>query len=262
MGKVVIVIQARVASSRLPGKVLEPVCSKPLLWHVIERAKRCQKANQIVVATPMTRDDLQVVSIADECGVTSFQGSEHDVLERFYEAAGLNLADVVVRMTADCPLIHPETVDSMVKLLEDEKADYVCVDPQFPGLETGVEVLTFDALEKAHRLAVKDYQKEHVTLYIREHPEAFKIALYQADPLFRRKDIRITVDEPQDLVLIRHLYDTLYQEAEIIDLRKVVSYLDTHPEKRTLNADVQMSRANQLSVSKKITDKIVKESGK
>lgn len=262
MEKVIAIIQARMGSTRLPGKVLEPLSGKPLIWHVIERAKRCKTIDQVVVATPKTVEDLQLVAAVGECEIASHQGSIDDVLERYYETAKLYDADIIVRMTGDCPLIHPQTVDGMVNVLKSSGADYVCSDPKYPGIETGVEVLTFDALEKIHKLATKDYQKEHVTFYLREHPETFKISLHQTDRLFRRKDIRITVDESEDLALIAHLYKIFYQEGEIIDLKEVVSYLIQNPEIRKMNADVKISQANQLSISKEITDKIIKESQK
>lgn len=258
MGKVDLIIQARANSSRLRRKAFKEMRGKPLLWHVIERAKKCRTVDQITVATTKLEEDSEIVEIAQECEVNTFRGSEQDVLRRYHDCAWNSMADVVVRMTGDCPLIHPPTVDAMVTLLEEKNVEYVCPDPRHKSLETGVEVFTYNALKKIHKRATEDYQKEHVTLYLREHPEEFSIALFIPDPLFQRKDIRLTVDYPEDLKLMRHLYKEFYRKDEIIDLRDVVQYLDKHPAIRESNLNVELSQANQLSVSDSITEKIIR----
>lgn len=258
MKKVAAIIQARVGSTRLPNKSIALIQGKPLIWHVIERAKYCLKVSEVVVATSISPEDQQIADIADMCGAAVFRGSETDVLSRYCFAAQEAAADVVVRMTGDCPLIHPPTVDRMIALLLNQEVDYVCADPRFPSLETGLEVLTFSALDKAFEKSAQDYQKEHVTLYIREHPEEFLLALYTSEPQFRRDDIRITVDYPEDLALIRKMYELFFREGEIVDLHKVVAYLDQHPNLRKSNINVKLSRANQLSASDQISQRIIK----
>lgn len=258
MSKVDLIIQARANSTRLKRKSFKQMRGKPLLWHVIERAKRCQTVDQISVATTRLNDDREIVEIADACKVRAFTGSENDVLRRYYDCAWSSMADVVVRMTGDCPLIHPPTVDAMVTLLKEKEVDYVCPDPRHRSLETGVEVFTMDALEKMHKRAKEGYQKEHVTLYLREHPEEFSIALYVPDPMFQRKDIRLTVDYPEDLEVIRHLYRKFYRDGDILDLKQVVEYLDQHPAIRESNIQSKLSEANQLSISDSITENIIR----
>lgn len=258
MSKVDLIIQARANSTRLRRKCFKQMRGKPLLWHVIERAKKCQNVDQITVATTRLKEDREIVELAEQCQVRAITGSENDVLKRYYDCAWNSMADVIVRMTGDCPLIHPPTVDTMVSLLEDKRVDYVCPDPRHRSLETGVEVFTMDALEKMHKRATKDYQKEHVTLYLREHPEEFSIALYTPDPIFQRTDIRLTVDYPEDLEVIRHLYRKFYREGEILDLKQVVTYLDKHPAIRESNLQSELSEANKLSISDSITEKIIR----
>lgn len=258
MAKVHLIIQARANSTRLKRKCFEQICGKPLLWHVIDRAKRCDKVDEIFVATTQSEEDSEIIKIAEQSEVGSFAGSEHDVLKRYYDCAKKSEAEVVVRMTGDCPLIHPPTVDAMVALLEEKKVEYVSPDPRHRSLETGLEVFTMGALEKMHKKAVKDYQKEHVTLYLRENPEEFSIALYIPEQLFQRKDIRLTVDYPEDLALIRQLYEIFYRDGEIVDLKQVVDYLDQHSALRASNIGAELSQANKLSTSDAITERIIR----
>ncbi|CCB91439.1 uncharacterized protein MJ1063 [Waddlia chondrophila 2032/99] len=258
MEKVSIIIQARSGSSRLSQKAFAEVCGKPLLWHVIERAKLSKRISDIIVATTTRSEDRAILELAKSCNVHAYAGSEEDVLQRYYEAALKNGADVIVRMTGDCPLIHPPTVDAMIALLQEKKADYVCPDPRHRSLETGLEVFTMKTLREMHEKAVENYQREHVTLYLREHPESFKIALHIPDQIFQRKDIRITVDYLEDLELIRIIYRELYREGEIIDLKKVVEFLDQHPEFKDLNIHAKLSKANQLSISDAVSEKIIR----
>jgi spore coat polysaccharide biosynthesis protein SpsF len=255
--KVVIIIQARTSSTRLRRKALKKVSGKSLIWHVIERAKICRLADQVVLATTDAPGDSELLDIATECRISKFVGDEQDVLSRYYDAATAHSADVVVRMTGDCPLIHPPTVDAMIQLQSDTQVDYVCPDPRHRSLEAGVEVFTYEALGRIHERATEPFHKEHVTLYLREHPESFSVALYQPDPIFQRQDIRLTVDYAEDLRLIRHLYKKFYREGEIVDLKEVVEYLDRNPALRSWNSESQESLANQHSMSEAICGRIV-----
>lgn len=254
MTKVVAVIQARTHSTRLRDKVLLEIAGKPMLWHVIERTKKCQTVNNIVVATTEREEDAAILQLAEKCQVEGFAGDENDVLDRFYQAAKKSSATIIVRITADCPLIHPPTIDEMVKRCEQEKVDYVCLDPAIPTFEVGVEVMTCIALEKAKTLAKNNDQKEHVTLYIRENPDLFSITV--SPPSFKRDDIRLTVDEEADFRLMCEIYRRLYKENQTIDLRDVVTLFDDHPELKQINATVKSSKINQHSFSDAIEKKI------
>ncbi len=258
MENICIIIQARAGSTRLKRKIFADISGKALLWHVIERAKRSSRASDVVVATTTAPEDAEVLELADSCGVRSYAGAMDDVLNRYYEAASEAKADVIVRMTGDCPLIHPPTIDAMIATLQENHADYVCPDPRHRSLETGLEVFTMGTLQRMQEQAEEVYQREHVTLYLRENPEQFKIGLYIPDQMFQRKDIRLTVDYPEDLELIRQVYDQLYHEGEIVDLKAVVHYLDQHPDLRQSNIDAELSAANQLSISDSISEKIIR----
>ena len=159
MKKVVAIIQARMGSTRLPGKVLKEISGKPMLWHVIERVKRCKEIDNIVIATTSKDEDKAIIYIAEKCGVETYAGSENDVLDRYYQAAKKVNADVIIRITADCPLINPTTIDEMINICLNENIEYVCGYPNIPSIEEGMEVISLPALEKVKSLGTDDYQK-------------------------------------------------------------------------------------------------------
>jgi spore coat polysaccharide biosynthesis protein SpsF len=256
--KVVAIIQARMGSTRLPGKVMLPIARKPMLWHVIERVKMCKKVDSIVVATTTNQDDKIIMELVEKCGIETFTGKENDVLDRYYQTAKKFSADIIVRITADCPLINPDTIDKMVTLCLKENADYICGHPNFSSIEQGMEVISFSTLEKLKTLTSKDYQREHVTIYIKENPELFKIATIIPKKIFQRKDMRLTVDTKDDLQLMREIYNRLYKKNEIIDLEDVVSLLENTPDLKKINMNVEMSNVNKYASSQTLKKKILK----
>jgi spore coat polysaccharide biosynthesis protein SpsF len=256
-GKALAIIQARAGSTRLPKKVLQEISGHPMLWHVIERTKRCKSIGKVIVATTTLAEDDAVEGIAKNAKIACFRGDVHDVLGRYYLAAKDAGGDIVVRITADCPLIHPETVDRMVDLLRTKKADYACLDPSIATFETGVEAFTFKTLFDVYEKASEKRQKEHVTLYIRENPERFKIALLKPDPLFQRKDLRVTVDTAEDLQFMSEVYNSLYKEGEIVDLKKVLDWIEKNPTLKEINAHVKLSEVNKYAQSEKMRKKLL-----
>ncbi len=255
---VVAIIQARMGSTRLPGKVMMPIVGKPMLWHVIERVKRCKNIDSIVVATTSKKENNPIIELAKKCKVEIFIGSENDVLDRYYQAATKFNADIIVRITADCPLINPNTIDKMINLCLKENADYICGHPDFHSIEQGVEVVSFAALKKMMNMATKDYQKEHVTIYIKENPELFKISAIKPGLIFRRKGMRLTVDTKEDIKLIREIYNRLYKENEIIDIKDVVRLLINNLNLKKINFKVEMSNINKYASSQILKRKILK----
>jgi len=255
--KVVAIIQARMGSTRLPGKVLKNIGGKAMLWHIIERVKRCKNVDSIVVATTTRQEDKMIIELTEKCVVETFAGKENDVLDRYYQAAKKFSADVIVRITADCPLINPITIDNMIDSCLKEDADYICGHPDFPSIEQGMGVVSFSALSKLKSLANKDYQREHVTIYIKENPELFKIVAFIPKIIFQRKDMRLTVDTKEDLRLMREIYDKLYKENEIIDIEDVVRLLVNNPELKKINSKIKMSEINKYA-SSKILKKVLK----
>lgn len=225
------IIQARLGSTRLPGKVLKEISGKPMLWHVINRVKRCKNIDKIVLATSELEQDDVLEEFARENDIAYFRGSEEDVLSRYYYAATQFNADIIVRLTGDCPLIDPKVVDKVILSHINSSADYTSnvIKRTFPrGLDT--EVINFQTLKKAFEEAEEQYQREHVTPYILENPALFKLNSIEARGKIRRPDIRITVDTPEDLKFIRGIFSILYKQNEIFYVEDVIDLLDQRPE--------------------------------
>ena len=239
------IIQARMGSTRLPGKTLMDISGHPMLWHVVNRARQIEALDEIVVATSDNASDDSIVAFCKQERIPCFRGDEDDVLDRYYQAAKWIGADVIVRITPDCPLIDPDVVDDVVKCYVDGDYDYVSNTdpPTFPdGLDT--EVFSFEALERAWREAKLQSEREHVTPYIRKHPELFRIGnvTYGED----LSSMRWTVDEPQDLEFVRAVYDHL--ESMSSGMADVLDVLKKHPELMEINAGIGRNEGYQKSV--------------
>lgn len=238
---IAIIVQARMGSTRLPGKVLAPVLGRPLLEYQLERLGRSTLASSILVATTVGSRDDAIVGLCRRLGVAAFRGDETDVLRRYMQAATLADADVVVRSTADCPLIDPSVVDEVIGRLLASKCDYASntLTRTFPrGLD--VEAMTRTALEAAHRDAVDPADREHVTRFLYRHPERFRLCSVE-----RAQDLsseRWTVDTREDLELVRRILETLYPGQPSFGINEVVALLDRHPDWRGLNAEVAQRR--------------------
>lgn len=234
--KTVVIIQARMGSTRLPGKVMKDLCGKTVLQHVIERVRiGCEN---IVIATSDKPQDDAIEAEAKRCGAKVFRGSEHDVLSRYYGAAKENNADLVVRVTSDCPLYDGFLLRDMLAYFKDE--DYLsnCLERRFPrGLDT--EIFTFAALEKAHKEAKQDFEREHVTPYINRNPELFKIRHYKQQPDLSA--LRWTLDTDEDWQMIEAVYKALYK-GKIFSTVEVVNFLQAHPEVAEINAHIEQKK--------------------
>ncbi len=205
------ILQARMSSTRLPGKVLMPLAGRPMILRQIERLSRCRSLSRVIVATSTDpTDDPLHTHLASE-GVEVYRGPLHDVLGRFLGCASeFGLSGDIVRLTADCPLIDPSVVDEAIELRKSTGADYVSNSLQrtYPrGLD--VEVFPLQILEEAGRDAVDAYDREHVTPYIYRHPEVYTCRdLLQAERNDRH--LRWTVDTPEDYAFVAKVYDALY----------------------------------------------------
>lgn len=198
-------------STRLPGKVMLDLCGKTVLEHVINRVKKVKNIDEIIVATTNKSSDDIIEEVALKCGTKTFRGSEEDVLSRYYHAAKKNGADVVVRITSDCPLIDPEITGKIVDyyLINKHKFDYVSntIVRTFPrGLDT--EVFSFEALERAFNQARLQNEREHVTPYIWDNPHEFSLGYYKNDVDY--SNYRWTLDTEEDYKLIKKIYEYLY----------------------------------------------------
>ena len=231
------IVQARMSSSRLPGKVLMEIVGKPALWHLVDRLSKSRFIDKIVIATSDREEDKPILRLAKDMGVGSFAGSETEVLDRYYQAAQKYDVEAIVRVTADCPLIDPELVDKIIGIYMDSKGDldYVRKGQSYPdGLD--VEVFSFKALEKAWKEAKKKSQRgEYVTTYIWGNPEIFNTLTVENE-----KDLshmRWTVDYERDFELVTKIFENLYKEGEVFYLRDILEFLDKNPGLAELNRD-------------------------
>ena len=239
--KTVAIIQARMGSTRLPGKVMRVLMDKTVLGHVIQRVRACTRVDEVVVATTERLQDDVVVKEAAAHGALTFCGSEEDVLSRYYGAAKNRGAGVVVRITSDCPLYDPSVLGSMLDQLSnagDSGPDYLSnsLVRTFPrGLDT--EVFTFEALARAFREANHPYQREHVTAYLYEHPELFRLASYTQRT--DRSQLRWTLDTAEDWAFIVEVYRALYVPGTIFSTDAVLELIAHRPELAAINAHVK-----------------------
>lgn len=238
--KVVAIIQARVRSIRLPGKALMDISGKPMLWHVINRLKHSRRLDLIVVATTTNKLDDAIEEFCRQYDVAFYRGSETNVLDRYYKAASNYKASVVVRITSDCPFIDPIVVDTAVsELLEHpERFDIVSntANRTYPrGLD--VEVFSFSALSMCNKRATEDYQKEHVTRYIYEHPDLFRH--YNLDNDTDLSHLRWTVDEIADMKFAREIYKRLFKEDSIFFMEEIIGILEKEPGLNEINRDIR-----------------------
>lgn len=244
--KTVAIIQARMGSTRLPGKVMKLLAGKTVLAHVIERVKACPLLSDVVVATTTLQQDEVIVAEAVRCGAKYFCGSKDDVLSRYYHAARAFNADIVVRITSDCPLFDPTI---LTKMLQDflarakggEALDYYsnALQPSFP-LGLSAEIFTFTALTRAFSEATKDYEREHVTPYFYQHPDLFAIdGLTHVDDL---SHYRWTLDTAEDFDLITKIYDHVYEEGRLFQTDEVIQLLKDKPTLAKINAHVRQKQ--------------------
>lgn len=238
-----IIIQARMASERLPGKILRPLAAGgfPMLVWVVERCRQVKKADRVIVATTKNPSDEQVVDLCQKRGYPYFRGSEEDVLGRYVSCLEAYALNTVVRVTADCPFISPEIIERSIDLFRRERYDYVNntrFKKSFPrGLD--VEVLSQEVLRKISQLATRDTDKEHVTLYIYRNPQEFSIGTLEADPPYHAPELRLTVDTEEDFELASEIARAFQKEGVLVDTRKVIEFLKNHLEIAAINSRVQ-----------------------
>lgn len=234
---VVAVVQARMGSTRLPGKVLKNMGGESVLARVVKRLRRSSLISEVVIATSASPGDAAVVREADRVGVRCFRGSERDVLDRFYQAARMFHAELVVRITSDCPLIDAEITDKAIRAFINDRPDYAsnALERTYPrGLDT--EVISADALARAWREAKEPYEREHVTPFLYEHPELFSIVSVGNDVDY--SSFRWTLDTLEDLEFIRAVYGR-FDNRDDFSWRDVLALLEREPALRELNSQVR-----------------------
>ncbi len=238
--KTVIIVQARMTSTRLPGKILKTVLERPLLEYQIERLRRVKLADEIVIATTVNDTDVPIVELCERLQVPFFRGSEEDVLERYYLAAKEHNADAVVRITSDCPLIDPYIIDSVIGYFVDNQDQYDYVSNIYTrtyprGMDT--EVFTFKALEEACQEATKYSDREHVTEFIYLQPDRYKIGNISNSE--DHSHHRWTVDTIEDFTLIKNLIEAIYPTNPRFTMNDVLQVMDKNPDWYQINADIK-----------------------
>lgn len=236
MKRVTAIIQARMGSTRLPGKVLMPIMGRPLLDYLMERIKRCSSVDDIIIATTRLAEDDAIAQYCEEREIHCYRGSSENVLERYHDAARTFEAKHIMRLTGDCPLCEPAICDKVAEEFFQHEADYVFTGSSFAeGLDC--EVFSFHALKIASEQALLSSEKEHATLFFRNHPELFQtLALENEtdDSLYR-----VTVDESEDFAVVEAVIEALVPTLGLgFTFDDVRNFLEKAPAIRSMNTHI------------------------
>jgi spore coat polysaccharide biosynthesis protein SpsF len=241
-GRVTAIVQARMGSTRLPGKVLRPLAGRPMLVRIVDRVRACPAVSRVIVATSDRDGDEPIRQLCAAEQIDCFAGSEHDVLDRFYSAALSFHGDPLIRITADCPLVDPTLLAKLVALFDGGGYDHAGVatgagalflgEGRYPdGLDA--ECFSFAALERAWREATSPQDREHVTPYIWRNVDRFRCGQLTSPTDYSQ--LRWTVDNEADFDLIARVYDALYRPGAVFGMEDVLQYLAAHPELAATN---------------------------
>ena len=247
--RVVAIVAARMASSRYPGKAMAPLAGRPLLEVLLERIASVPVLDSVALATSSHAENEVLVAVARKMGIPTFQGEEDDVLRRYIDCARNMNADHVVRVTGDNPLTDLESLEALVELHLGAGADYTYV----PGdaLLMGIlsEVVSRSALERSWDRGEAKHRSELMTLYIKEHPDEFRIQTAELPAGLYRPEYRLTVDEAEDVALMQALFDRLAVPGKLVTTREAIALLDREPELARMNAHLSHKAANLRSVA-------------
>lgn len=233
------IIQVRVNSSRLPGKVLLKVKNKTLLEHLILRVKESKKIDEIIIATTKNKLDDQIEKFCIKNEIKFFRGDENDVLSRYFESAKQFKIKTIIRLTGDTPLIDPSVIDDVINFYEKHNFEYVSNFFPFPRLFPdgyNVEVFSFEILKKCHLESTRPSEREHVTPYITMQPKEFSIGKFEC-PIDLSK-YRFNLDYYEDFLLIEKILENLYSEEKIFSMDDIIQFLDKNPEIFKINAHI------------------------
>ncbi|MCH1430797.1 MAG: acylneuraminate cytidylyltransferase [Chlamydiales bacterium] len=233
-----IIVQARMTSTRLPGKVMKKVKGKALLEYQIERMLCCKSIKNVIIATTENAEDDVIVDFCRDNDVAYFRGDENDVLSRYYEAAKAFNVDLICRSTSDCPLIDPAIIDRVVNYYHDNQPELDYVTCTGYPLGMSAEVFSFKILEEAFQEAKKDYEREHVTPYFYKNPfKKFKVGrVYPED---NAPKYRLTVDTDDDLKLVEKILDNLYSKKPLFSLKDINELMARHPAWSKINSHIR-----------------------
>ncbi len=240
MKRIVILVQARMGSTRLPGKILKPILGKTLLERFLERVSICELASEVAVITSTSPEDERLEDLCRISGYTCFRGSQHDLLDRHYKAAKQLQADAILKIPSDVPLIDPKIIDRGIKVfLDSQPIDFVSnLHPATYPDGNDVEIMSLDALERAWREASKPYEREHTTPYFWNTEGIFQIANFTMDDKGTNLSMshRWTIDYQEDYEFIKNVYEELYPKNSCFTLEDILDLLDAKPEIMQINA--------------------------
>lgn len=231
------IIQARMGSTRLPGKVLLTIENRTVLEHVIRRVKSSKLIDDVIVATTIDKEDLKIVGLCASLGVNIYCGSEKDVLDRYYQSAKLFKADNIVRITADCPVIDYRIINNVINMHLMHNSDYTSntLKESFPDGQD-VEVFTFKSIKTAWENATLLSEREHVTPYIRNNPALFKHMNLMSNIDYSNK--RWTLDNKEDFEFLRLVYKYLYQKESLFGMQDIIELINERPDIEKINQHI------------------------
>jgi spore coat polysaccharide biosynthesis protein SpsF len=243
--RVIATIEARLAASRLPGKVMLPLAGAPMLQRLIERIRRSRSVDEIVVATTVGAPDAVIADLCGRIGCRSHRGPVEDITRRLLDAAAG--ADVIVQITGDCPLVDPDHIDETVRLLVDRSADYASNSLDGTTFPIGFDVrcFTMAALQRSAGLSDDPTDRVHGSYFIHRHPELFRLVGWYAPAQLRWPELRLTVDEPADYELVRRVFDRLYPVQPDFGIADVLALLRQNPDWVLLNSAVRQKQPSE-----------------
>ncbi|WP_294182006.1 glycosyltransferase family protein [uncultured Clostridium sp.] len=243
--KILCIVQARMGSERMPGKVIRSILGKPMILHTLDRLDRSKYIDEIVLATSVEKRELPLVDVAVNAGYNVFRGDESNVLKRYKDSSDKYSGDIVIRVTGDCPFVDPVIVDNVITYFKMNNYDYVRLDVPHSFIRGfDVEVFTKQTLDRVYnsvccmgqKSGLNDMYREHVTYYIYRHPDEFKVGYVRGSNFYNKK-YRLCVDTVEDFRLIKNIYE--HFEDEFASSRQIVSYLDENPELCRINSNVK-----------------------
>lgn len=230
-GLVAAIIQARIGSSRLPGKIFSELSGKSLLWHIIQRLKNVPSLDMIIIATTAKPEDDKIEDVANEMGVKCFRGDEKDVLSRYIKAAEYYNVDNMVRVTGDSPLICTDTIADMIDLAKNGDFEYVSFHSKPEHVFEGFEFVSLNALRKVINISDENYVREHVTIYIRENPDKFRVGFLPVKNRYLKNrfpvKFKLSVDTKFDLDFMQYIYNKLYKDGSAVDFNHALDLIAT-----------------------------------
>ena len=240
MKNVSIIVEARMGSSRLTGKVMKKILNKPVLELLIDRLKQVKLVNKIIIATTKNQNDRKIVNLAKKKKVKFFCGSEDNVMQRVKNAAIKHKSKIIISITGDCPLIDPRIIDQAINLYKFNNVDYVsnCHVRSYPdGMD--VQVYSLKTLKKSYKLTKSKLDREHVTLHIRKNPKLFKTIHFLSSNEEYWPDLGLTIDEEKDFVLIKKIYSRLKKRKKTFSLIEILKLLRANPKLLKINKNVK-----------------------